>query len=65
MHIFEAKSQVIFSLRNEAEMVTTREHADFKVHALHHLTLGNLVVIEGKDGSGFIVETELTSRSSY
>ncbi|MBP9602969.1 MAG: hypothetical protein KBE53_02660 [Chromatiaceae bacterium] len=45
-------------MREESEIVTAQAHQDFNVWAVRHPTLGKLVIIEGRDGSGVIVETE-------
>lgn len=58
MRTLEAESQVLSDLRDECEVVATQSHQDFKVWALRHPTLGKLVIVEGRDGSGVIVETE-------
>ena len=58
MRTIEAESQVLKDLRDEGEVVTSRSHLDFTVWALRHPTLCKLVIIEGRDGSGVIVETE-------
>ncbi len=58
MRTLEAEFQVLSDLRDECEVVATQAHQDFKVWALRHPTLGKLVIVEGRDGSGVIVETE-------
>jgi hypothetical protein len=49
---------VLQDLREESEIVTAQAHQDFNVWAVRHPTLGKLVIIESRDGSGVIVETE-------
>lgn len=58
MRIFDAEPQIVRDLRDEGETVAEKEHSDFKVLATRHPTLGKLVIIEGRDGRGLIVETE-------
>ena len=58
MRTLEAESQVLRDLRDESEVVTTQAHQDITAWALRHPTLGKLVIVEGRDGSGVIVETE-------
>ena len=58
MRTFDAEPQVLQDLREESEIVTAQAHQDFNVWAVRHPTLGKLVIIEGRDGSGVIVETE-------
>ena len=58
MRTFDAEPQVLQDLRDESEIVTARDHPDFKVWALRHPTLGKLVVVEAHDGGGVIIETE-------
>ncbi len=58
MRIFDAEDRILADLRDEGDVVTQKEHADFKVYAMRHPTLGKVVLVEAKDGSGVIVETE-------
>ena len=58
MRTFDAEPQVLQDMREESEIVTAQAHQDFNVWAVRHPTLGKLVIIEGRDGSGVIVETE-------
>ena len=58
MRTIEAESQVLRDLREESALVTARSHPDFTVWAIRHPTLGKLVIVEGRDGSGIVVETE-------
>ena len=58
MRLFEAEPQILRDLKDEARVVATKEHADFRVHATRHPTLGKVVIVEGRDGRGVIVETE-------
>lgn len=57
MRIFDAEAQILKDLHDEGEIITKKEHADFKVYAMRHPTLGKLVVVEARDGGGMIVET--------
>jgi hypothetical protein len=58
MRTFEAEPQLAQDLRDEGELIVEKKHADFKVSAVRHPTLGKVVIVEGRDGSGVIVETE-------
>ena len=58
MRTFDAEPQVLQDMREESEIVTAQAHQKFNVWAVRHPTLGKLVIIEGRDGSGVIVETE-------
>ena len=58
MRTFDAEPQVLQDMREESEIVTAQTHRDFNVWAVRHPTLGKLVIIEARDGSGIIVETE-------
>ena len=58
MRVFEAETQIVTDLRDEGNLVVQKQHTDFTVYAVRHPTLGKVVIVEGKDGSGLIVETE-------
>lgn len=58
MRMFDAEPRIIKDLKDECEIIVTKEHADHRVYAARHPTLGKVVIVEGKDGSGIIVETE-------
>lgn len=58
MRIFDAEAQIIDDIRDEGELVTKKEHPDFKVYAMRHPTLGKVVVVEARDGTGMFVETD-------
>lgn len=58
MHLFHAEPQILRDLKDESEIVATRDQPGFQVHAARHPTLGKLVIVESEDGSGIIVETE-------
>lgn len=58
MRIFEAEPQIVQDFKDESETTASKDHAAFKVTAARHPTLGKVVIVEGKDGSGIIVETE-------
>jgi hypothetical protein len=58
MRTFDAERQILHDLRDEGEVITEKQHRDFKVSAVRHPTLGKVVIIEGRDGSGVIVETD-------
>ncbi len=58
MRIFDAEPQIIQDLRDESAAVVQKELQDFRVYAVRHPTLGKVVIIEGRDGSGVIVEAD-------
>ena len=58
MRIFDAEPQIVQDMRDEGELICDKQHKDFTVYAVRHPTLGKLVIVEGRDGSGMIVETE-------
>jgi hypothetical protein len=58
VRIFDAEPQVIEDFKYESEPITAKETPTFKVFAVRHPTLGKVVIVERKDGSGVIVETE-------
>ena len=58
MRIFDAEPQIVSDLRDEGELISEKQYPDFKVYAVRHPTLGKVVIIEGRDGGGSIVETE-------
>lgn len=58
MRIFDAEPQIVSDLRDEGDLIDEKRHGDFRVSAVRHPTLGKVIVIEGRDGSGVIVETE-------
>jgi len=58
MRIFDAEPQIVSDLRDEGDLISEKQHRDFKVSAVRHPTLGKVIIIEGRDGSGAIVETE-------
>jgi hypothetical protein len=58
MRSFDAEPEIVRDMRDEGEIITEKRHRDFKVCAVRHPTLGKVVIVEGRDGSGVIVETE-------
>lgn len=58
MRTFDAEPSLIEDLKDEGQVVGTRETQHFTVTAVRHPTLGRLVVVEGPDGSGVVVESE-------
>jgi hypothetical protein len=58
MHIFDAEPQLVEDLLGETEILTTHQHPAFSVHAGRHPTLGRLVIVQARDGSGSVVETD-------
>jgi hypothetical protein len=58
MRMFDAEPRIIDDLKDECEIVITKQHGGYRVLAARHPTLGKVVIVEDKDGSGVIVETE-------
>jgi hypothetical protein len=56
--MFDAKTQVVEDLKDECEIIVAKEQEGYQVFAARHPTLGKIVIIEGTDGRGIIVETE-------
>jgi hypothetical protein len=58
MRMFDAEPQVIADIKDEGEVITSKETPTFKVVAVRHPTLGRVLIVERKDGGGVIVETD-------
>ena len=58
MRTFDAEPSLIQDLKDEGQLVGSREAPHFTVTAIRHPTLGRIVLVEGADGSGVIIETE-------
>ncbi|MBK1705409.1 hypothetical protein [Halochromatium glycolicum] len=58
MHMFDAEKQVIADLCEEGTVVTTKQYPSFHVIVVRHPTLGKLVLVEGRDGQGAVVEVD-------
>ncbi|MEJ2386285.1 MAG: hypothetical protein P8Y27_02890 [Chromatiaceae bacterium] len=58
MKMFDAEPQVLADIKDEGEMIASKETPTFKVVAVRHPTLGKVLIVERKDGGGVIVETE-------
>ena len=58
MRMFDAEPQIVEDLMDECDIVATKKHQDHQVVAARHPTLGKVVIVSGRDGSGIIVETE-------
>lgn len=58
MRMFDAEKQVINDLREEGTVVTMRQLPLFKIIVVRHPTLGKLVLVEGNDGQGAVVEVD-------
>jgi hypothetical protein len=58
MRTFDAEHQILRDMLDEGEIIAEKQHPDFKVSAIRHPTLGKVVIVQGRDGSGVIVETE-------
>ena len=58
MRLFDAESQFIADLKDEGRVVDEKRYPQFVVTTVRHPTLGKLVLVEGRDGTGAMVETE-------
>ena len=58
MRIIDAEAQVLADLKEEGRLVAERAYPSFTVITLRHPTLGKLVLVEGPDGSGAMVEAD-------
>lgn len=58
MRIFDAEQTLLEDLKQEGKVTVQKETAAFRVTAMRHPTLGKLVIVEGPDGQGVIVEAE-------
>lgn len=56
MRIIDAEPQLVCEILEEMNVTESRKKASFTVHIGYHRVLGRLVIIEGKDGVGAIVE---------
>jgi hypothetical protein len=56
--MFDAEPQVIADIKDEGDVITSKETPTFKVVAVRHPTLGRVLIVERKDGGGVIVETD-------
>ena len=56
MRLQEAEASLIADLQDESELIETRLFPTFKLITARHPTLGKLVIVVAKDGSGAIVE---------
>jgi hypothetical protein len=58
MRMFDAEKQVISDLREEGTVVTMKQLPLFTIIVVRHPTLGKLVLVEGHDGHGAVVEVD-------
>jgi hypothetical protein len=58
MRIIDAEAQVIADLKDEGRVVAEKQYPTFQVTTVRHPTLGKLILIEGSDGKGAMVEAE-------
>ncbi len=58
MRMFDAEKQVIADLREEGTVVTMKQLPLFQIIVVRHPTLGKLVLVEGTDGYGAVVEVD-------
>ena len=58
MRIIDAEAQVIADLKDEGRVVAERQYPTFQLTTVRHPTLGKLILVEGSDGKGAMVEAE-------
>lgn len=58
MRMFDAEKQVVADLQDEGTVVSRKQLPLFQVIIVRHPTLGKLVLIEGSDGHGAVVEVD-------
>lgn len=58
MRMFDAATPVLRDLKDESEILAEKDADGFTVVTARHPTLGKLVIITGRHGSGVVVETE-------
>jgi len=58
MRIIDAEAQVLADLKGEGRVVAERVYPGFTVITLRHPTLGKLVLVQGTNGSGAMVEAD-------
>lgn len=58
MKIIDAEPQLVTEIIEEMTVTESRKRLAFTVHIGHHRLLGRLVVVEGKNGAGVIVELD-------
>jgi hypothetical protein len=58
MRMFEANTTVLRDLQDESEVLARKEADSFTVVTARHPTLGRLVIITGRDGTGVVIETD-------
>jgi hypothetical protein len=58
MRIIDAEAQVLNDLKDEGRVVAEQTYGDFTVITVRHPTLGKLVLVRGRDGSGAMVEAD-------
>jgi hypothetical protein len=56
MRIIDAEPQVIADLKDEGRVVAEHAYEGFTVTTVRHPTLGKLVLVQGSDGGGAMVE---------
>jgi len=56
MRIIDAEAAVLADLKEEGRVVAERAFPGFTVTTLRHPTLGKLVLVQGPDGDGAMVE---------
>jgi hypothetical protein len=58
MRMFDAEPAIIQDLKEESELQGEKAASTFTVVTARHPTLGKLVMIVARDGSGVVVVTE-------
>jgi hypothetical protein len=58
MRIFDAEPPIVKDLKEESEILGQKEVPTFTVVTARHPTLGKLVIVAARDGSGVVVATD-------
>jgi hypothetical protein len=58
MRIFDADPPIVKDLQEESELLGRKEVPTFTVVTARHPTLGKLVIVTARDGTGVVVETD-------
>lgn len=58
MRLIDAESKIVDDLLDESEVLVERSLYDVTVFAMHHPTLGKMVIVRTADGAGLLVEVD-------
>lgn len=58
MRVFDGEQQMMADLKDEGRVIEEKDYPSFRLALVRHPTLGKLVLIEGRDGRGAVVEVD-------